>query len=179
LQSFAGSRIYDIAIMLQTYSQDWIMQYPALVAKAAILLFGISLRPHGILSLPFDLLNFGYTFLSLSYIPANLSLILTLANKDVYESLKNESNGFSAVHFFTVLSIFIVVANPIITFRYIFPYMPFSFAMLGHHNYLVRSRIILPSLFIISIIATLSPLWSVENVGEPYGVVIPDFMSWL
>ena len=177
LTSFATSRIYYISLLLKNYSQDIILQYPAFIAKSVIFLFAPIVRPLSIFVSPLPLLDVGYSMIASLLFPFNLSLILVFLS-----SSKTNKRQFSVyesiIFFYTLLSIIVIIMNPILTFRYIFPFTPFIFACFEFQSIRTKNYIIY-----LSSITILLTIWflSLYSIGgevsnnEP----MPDFLQWL
>ncbi|WYL92629.1 MAG: hypothetical protein HEQ35_01055 [Gloeotrichia echinulata IR180] len=174
--SFSTSRIYDIALQLNSYSRDVILQYPAFLAKSAIILFAPIIRPLRILESPLPLLDIGYTIIALLLFPFNLSLVLVFLFGDKLTK-RNFSSYESVIFFFTVCSILIVILNSILTFRYIFPFSPFIFSLFGVQTSQTRKYI----LYLTGIITLLSIWFSILYPSNDPIIdeVIPEFLEWL
>jgi hypothetical protein len=177
LTSFATSRIYDISLLLKGYSQNIILQYPAFIAKSVILLFGPIVRPLSIFASPLPLLDVGYSMIASLLFPFNLSLVLIFLS-----SSKTNKRQFSVhesmIFFYTLLSIIVIIINPILSFRYIFPFTPFIFACFELQSIKIKNYVIyLSSITILLSVWFSSSYYIGVEVGgnEP----IPDFLQWL
>jgi hypothetical protein len=177
LTSFATSRIYDISLLLKNYSQDIVLQYPVFIAKSVIFLFAPIVRPLSIFLSPLPFLDVGYSIIALLLFPFNLSLILTFLS--LGKKNKGEFSVYeSMIFFYTLLSIIVIIINPILTFRYIFPFTPFIFACFGLQSIRTRNYVIYLSsiTILLSVWFSSSYYIGVEVSGnEP----IPDFLQWL
>ncbi|MBD2151102.1 hypothetical protein H6F44_13375 [Pseudanabaena sp. FACHB-1277] len=183
ISSFATSRIYDISLLLKNYSQDIILQYPAFVAKSVIFLFAPIVRPLTIFESPLPLLDVGYSWVAFLLFPFNLSL--TLASFPFWRTSNKQFSVYqSMIFFYSLLSIVVIILNPILTFRYIFPFTPFVFACFALQSIKVRNYIIYFSIVIILISVWLSVWLSmIYNYNIEGGVstieAIPEFLQWL
>lgn len=177
LPSFTTSRIYDISLLLKGYSQDIILQYPAFIAKSVIFLFAPIVRPLSIFVSPLPLLDVGYSIIASLLFPFNLSLVLIFLSSSktnkrlfsVYESI---------IFFYTLLSITVIIMNPILTFRYIFPFTPFIFACFDLQSIRIKNYVIYLSSITILLSIWVSSAYSIGGEvsnNEP----IPDFLQWL
>ena len=177
LPSFATSRIYDISLLLKGYSQNIILQYPAFIAKSVIFLFAPIVRPLSIFASPLPLLDVGYSMIASLLFPFNLSLILVFLS-----SSKTNKRQFSVdesiIFFYTLLSITVIIMNPILTFRYIFPFIPFIFACFELQSIRIKNYVIYLSSITILLSIWFSSSYSIGGEvsnNEP----IPDFLQWL
>ncbi|MTJ50159.1 hypothetical protein [Dolichospermum sp. UHCC 0259] len=179
ISSFSTSRIYDIALLMRDYSQNIILQYPAFIVKSIIFLFAPILRTLSIFVSPLPLLDVGYSIIASLIFPFNLSLILvflffvkTKKRKfSVYESM---------ILFYSLLSIIVIILNPILTFRYIFPFTPFIFACFDLQSIRIKNYVI----YFSGIITLLSIWFSMTYMYDPSMEItsneaIPDFLQWL
>ena len=179
ISSFSTSRIYDISLLLKNYSQDAILQYPAFVAKSVIFLFAPVVRPLTIFESPLPLLDVGYSWVAFLLFPFNLSL--TLASLPFWKTNKMQfSVHQSMIFFYSLLSILVIILNPILTFRYIFPFTPFTFACFALQSIKIRNYVIYFSIIIILLSIWFSMIYN-YNIGSAASTreVIPDFLQWL
>jgi hypothetical protein len=179
ISSFSTSRIYDISLLLKNYSQDIILQYPAFVAKSVIFLFAPVVRPLNIFESPLPLLDVGYSWVAFLLFPFNLSL--TLASFPFWGTNKIQlSVHQSMIFFYSLLSIVVIILNPILTFRYIFPFTPFTFACFSLQSIKIRNYVIYFSIIAITLSIWFSLIYN-YNTGSVSitGEAIPDFLQWL
>jgi hypothetical protein len=178
LRSFSDSRIFQIVEILGQYSKDPIMQIPAFAIKSLILLIGPALRSFPIFSDPFPLLDFGYSIIAYILLPVNLSFIVIFMQRQSIKNLCSRitSNDLEAsmIFCFTSISLLVTIISPVITFRYIFPVVPFIFAFAQLLGKELFGRIfILSTLFVSIIILFTSNAITIEEG------LIPEFMNWL
>lgn len=182
LTSFRESRIYDVAIQLKILSRHPIFQYPAFFAKSMLLLFGFIFRPLQIFAQPFPLLDIAYSYLAYLFFPFNLSIVMLFMSKWNKRYII-DNNVTSNLLVFTGLSLLTVIFNSVLTFRYIFPYMPFVFALFPINCYSAKKIIISVSAICCLFTLISSTVSDFGNTGSPITIVepenIPRFMQWL
>jgi hypothetical protein len=179
ITSFQESRIYEISLLLKQYSKDVLLQYPAFIGKSILILFAPITRPLRLFDSQIALLDLGYSFMAYLLLPFNLAMTLFFL-KGFRFKRSLENTAISEISFFAIISVLCVVLNSIITFRYIFPYLPFIFPLFAVQGRRGRSICILLSLFMISMAISLSQVygngWNSSTI--PYEI-IPRFMEWL
>jgi hypothetical protein len=178
LTSFSASRIFFISKILGEYSKDPLLQVPAFIAKAGIILFGPILRSFPIFSDPFPLLDFGYSVIALLCFPVNLSLIAIFMGKESIKKLclAITPNYLDALRIFCFVgfSLIVVIVTPVTTFRYMFPFFPFIFAFIPLLKKRYLSRIFILSTLLLSLVI----LFTSTNRTMKNNL-IPEFMNWL
>jgi hypothetical protein len=178
LESFSGSRIFTVSKILGEYSKDPLLQVPTFIVKAGIILFGPILRSFSIFSNPFPLLDFGYSVIALLCFPVNLSLIVIFMGKESIRKLclAITPNDLDALRIFCFVSfsLVVVIVNPVITFRYMFPFFPFIFAFVPLLKKRFLSRIFILSTLLVSLIILFT---SADRTTK--NNLIPEFMNWL
>lgn len=182
ISSFSDSKIFDLLSLLNAYSKDPILQYPAFAIKFIILMFGAVLRPFPIFSDPFQLLNFGYSLIAFLSFPANLALFILLirnrflkVEKKSYANIHDRNPEVSKILLFTVFSFIVIAINPVITFRYAFPFGAFVFALIPLQKKKMFQNIIL---FSVTLVSLLILFRSTDGSIQEF-MVIPEFMNWL
>lgn len=180
LNAFTESRIYDVATSLNSFSQHPILQYPAFIIKSAILLFGFIIRPIQLLAQPLPLLDIGYSFLAYLFFPFNLSLVITLLTNKWNKKMIVDYSMTNNLLVFVSLSYLTIILNPILTFRYLFPYVPFVFAIFPVVNIKFKKIVLITS----CLCCLFSLLFSVNtNVNSGFYFkdydALPKFIEWL
>jgi hypothetical protein len=137
LLSFQGSRILEYAFLFMEMNEHPLLQAPAFFGKAALLLFTPALRP---LSVSIDfipLLDIGYSLLALAMLPLNIVVFA-----DFFLSRERVEDAWtSKIILFVFLYSFVVILNPVITFRYLFPVLPFLAALYERNRSRLKSQL--------------------------------------
>ncbi|WP_414585493.1 hypothetical protein [Scytonema sp. PCC 10023] len=178
LTSFRSSNVYDIALLLKNFSQDALLQYPAFIAKTIIILFAPIVRPFNIFQIPLPLLDIGYTIVAYLYLPFNASLVILFFNRTKLLYLEKKKK-ISILLFCTIISVLVVILNPLLSFRYIFPYSPFIFSLFAIHSSTTKKKLVNISIFVTIILVLFSPMYSSDSVSLSTYENIPEFLNWL
>jgi hypothetical protein len=179
LPHFQGSNILEVAIFLKIMNQSPILQIPALFIKAGLILITPIFRPNPFYSIPFAILDVGYSLLAYALLPFNIGLLLLFFN------LKRVSTKFINIDvqlllLYCLLGIFATLLSSNISFRYIFPYAPFIFAFFYLHDIKYRNKIITYSFFLVLLVFALTSIFTRKQFELDTGTFIaPQFISWM
>jgi len=176
LASFQTSSLYEIALVLKLMNQNPLLQFPAFFIKTCLILITPIVRPNAFFSIPYPILDVGYTFMAYILFPFNLSLLLIFLNKKTV-SLYNTNRNTQILLLYTLIGILTTIINSNITFRYIFPYSPIIASFFYLHSLKTRNRVIVLSFFILLFTFTVT-LAFFKKEFEMDNFIIPQFMSW-
>ena len=176
LYSFQTSNLYEIALFLKVMNQNPILQFPAFAIKTCLILFTPIVRPNSFFSIPYPILDVGYTLMAYALFPCNFALIITFLNKKIV-SLTAVNKETQILFIYTLIGILTTIINSNITFRYIFPYSPMIVSLFYLHSLKIRNRILILSLCLIILTFTITLIF-LKRDFEMDNSIIPQFMSW-
>ncbi|SEI52061.1 hypothetical protein SAMN04487995_1109 [Dyadobacter koreensis] len=176
LYSFQTSNLYEIALFLKVMNQNPILQFPAFAIKTCLILFTPIVRPNSFFSIPYPILDVGYTLMAYALFPCNFALIITFLNKKIV-SLTAVNRETQILFIYTLIGILTTIINSNITFRYIFPYSPMIVSLFYLHSLKIRNRILILSLCLIILTFTITLIF-LKRDFEMDNSIIPQFMSW-
>ena len=176
LASFQTSNLYELALFLKVMNQNPILQFPAFAIKTCLILFTPIVRPNAFFSLPYPILDVGYTLMAYALFPFNLALLLIFLNKKIV-SLNFVNKETQTLLIFALIGILTTIINSNITFRYIFPYSPVIVSLFYLHSLKVRNRIILFSLGLVTLTFTITLIFLKKDFAMD-DLTVPQFMSW-
>ena len=177
LEFFKESNIYEIALVLKEMSQNPVLQFPAFIAKTALIMFTPIARPNPLFANYIPLLDWGYTSLAMFMFPLNFSFLLLF----IYQK-RTSSSYLSIKGQFLIIYLFVgalsVIVSPNIQFRYLFPYIPILAGCYILHDSKIKDRIIIISSVIIITTFIITAIffpkaWAVKSTLSPF------FISWL
>ena len=172
---YRSSSLYPIALILIAMTANPILQIPAFAAKTIIILVTPILRPNPFLTIPFPLLDSGYSIFAYILMPFNLSLLFLLYKKKLLSSSRIDLKT-QVLCLFCLIGILSTIVSPTMSFRYIFPYTPYVAALFPLHSLKVRNRILVFCLITIAIVFTLTLTFFRKEYE--YDQFQPVFMNW-
>jgi len=176
LPYFAGSSIYQVALVLHAMGKNPILQIPAFIAKMCLVMFTPIARPNPLISDHIPLLDWGYTFMANVLFPLNFGFILLFFNQQqtAFAKIGREGHFLIIYCFIGILS---VIISPSIQFRYLFPYIPVIAACFVLHNVKTRNRILIISFSLMIFIFIMTAIFLPKQFGaDGY---VPLYLSWL
>jgi len=176
LYSFQTSNLYEVALFLKAMNQNPILQFPAFAIKTCLILFTPIVRPNSFFSIPYPILDVGYTLMAYALFPCNFALLLSFINKKIL-SLNAVNKETQILFIYTLIGILTTVINSNITFRYIFPYSPMIVALFYIHSLKTRNRVIILSIGLIILTFTVTLIF-LKRDFEMDNSIVPQFMSW-
>lgn len=176
LVSFQSSNLYQVALFLKLMNQNPILQFPAFLMKTGLILITPIVRPNSFYSIPYPILDVGFTFMAYCLFTFNLSLLLLFPIQE-RTSLEMTNRNSQILILYCLIGILTTIINSNITFRYIFPYSPIIVSLFYLHSVKVRNRLLIFSLFILALTFTCTSIFF-RREFEIDNSLVPQFMSW-
>lgn len=178
LEYFQGSNLLQLALVLQLMSKSPILQYPAFLAKTVLILITPIFRPNPLYSIPFAILDAGYTLIAYLLLPFNLALLFLFFQKK-RTSLTYINKHTQVLIIYSLLGVLSTILNTNISFRYIFPYSPFIVAFIYLHSTKWRNRIMIFSISLICLTFILTSMFFRKDFElDTSNSTLPQFISW-
>jgi hypothetical protein len=175
LLGFQASKLYEISLILKILNSDPVLQIFAFVTKFLLLLFLATFRTIHLFSWPWPFLDLGYNYLALISLPIHIGLFFLLLRK-----YKTKVNNFQ-IEFCLVFYCFGLIStaiNPIVTYRYLFPYTPILFALFPLLNIKPKKFIKIISLFIIFGVIFINMYNKIQYVDDDYSLDLPEYLKF-
>lgn len=176
LPYFQGSNILEVALFLKLMNQNPILQLPAFLVKTGLILITPIFRPNPFYTIPYPLLDAGYSFIAYTLLPFNISLLLLFFNKGLVSS-QNINKETQILILYCLIGVLTTIINSNITFRYLFPYSPVIVSIFYLHSTKIRNRILMGCFFILSLIFAGTTVFFRKEF-ETDSTIIPQFLSW-